>query len=265
MTTELAVREHPPIQQIRILGIPVHMVQIPDVVALMTHWIAHQRDRMHWVVVADMHAIIEAHKRPEFRSKIETSDLIVPDGISLIKVARRKGVPLKTRVTGTDLMKAFFAHHQHTGLKHFFFGDTDQTLLHLQNKLEETYPGIVIADCVSPPFRAVTPEEDAAMVQRINDTCPDVLWVGLGLPKQEQWIYEHRAQLHVPLVLGVGAAFKFLAGTVTRAPEWVGEFGLEWLWRFAHEPRRLWRRIMIEGVQFAGHVALELSGLRKYS
>ena len=265
MTAEVAVSERPPIQQIRILGIPVHMVQIPDVVALMTDWITHHRDRTHWVVVADMHAIIEAHKRPMFRSKIETADLTVPDGISLIKVARRKGVPLKTRVTGTDLMKAFFAHHQHTGVKHFFFGDTDHTLTRLRAKLGETYPGMIIADCYSPPFRPMTPEEDAAMIQRINDARPDVLWVGLGLPKQEQWIYDHRAQLHVPLVLGVGAAFKFLAGTVTRAPGWVGEFGLEWLWRFAHEPRRLWRRIMIEGFQFVGHVVLELSGLRKYS
>jgi N-acetylglucosaminyldiphosphoundecaprenol N-acetyl-beta-D-mannosaminyltransferase len=262
---ELAAGERPSIQQIRILGIPVHMVQIPDVVALMTDWITHERDRLHWIVVADMHAIIEAHKRREFRSKIETADLTVPDGISLIKVARRKGVPLKTRVTGTDLMKAFFSRHQHSGMKHFFFGDTDETLARLRKRLEQTYSGITIADCYAPPFRSLSIEEDAAVIRRINEAQPDVLWVGLGLPKQEQWIYTHRAQLNVPLVLGVGAAFKFLAGTVTRAPGWIGELGLEWLWRFAHEPRRLWRRIIIEGPQFVGHVALELSGLRKYS
>ena len=97
MATVLATIERPSIHQIRILGIPVHMVQIPEVVALMSHWIAYERDRTHWVVVADMHAIIEAHNRQDFRSKIETADLTVPDGISLIKVARRKGVPLKTR------------------------------------------------------------------------------------------------------------------------------------------------------------------------
>lgn len=265
MSTELAVKERMAIQQIRILGIPVHMVQIPKVVELMTDWIVRERHRTHWVVVADMHAIIHAYNQRDFRAKIETADLTVPDGVSLIKVARRKGVPLKTRVTGTDLMKAFFAHHQQTGIKHFFFGDTDQTLAVLQDKLEAAYPGMIIADRYSPPFRPLTPEEDAAIVRRINRAQPDVLWVGLGLPKQEQWIYDHRAQLNVPLVLGVGAAFKFLAGTVQRAPAWVGELGLEWLWRFAHEPRRLWRRIMIEGPQFVGHVALELSGLKKYS
>lgn len=257
--------ENPTVTRIHILGTPVHMVQIPEVVALMMRWVGDGRPRPHWIVVADMHAIIEAHKRPAFRAKIETADLTVPDGISLVKVARRKGVPLKKRVAGTDLMKAFFSASHERGCKHFFFGDTDETLVRLQEKLTQSYPGIHIAGSYSPPFRQVSPEEDADMVRRINEARPDVLWVGLGLPKQEQWIYEHLAQLNVPVVLGVGAAFKFLAGTVKRAPAWVGDCGLEWLWRLAHEPRRLWRRVMIEGPQFVGHVALELSGLRKYS
>jgi N-acetylglucosaminyldiphosphoundecaprenol N-acetyl-beta-D-mannosaminyltransferase len=265
MTTDRQIPGARAIQQIRILGTPVHMVQIPDVVGLMMQWVAGDRSCPHWIVVADMHAIIEAHKRPAFRSKIETADLTVPDGISLIQVARRKGVPLAKRVAGTDLMNAFFAASQTRGLKHFFFGDTNGTLVRLRQNLVQSYPGMVIADCYSPPFRPVTPEEDAEMIRRINDARPDVLWVGLGLPKQEQWIYDHRAQLHVPVVLGVGAAFKFLAGTVQRAPGWLGDLGLEWLWRLAHEPRRLWRRVMIEGPQFVGHVVLELSGLRRYS
>jgi N-acetylglucosaminyldiphosphoundecaprenol N-acetyl-beta-D-mannosaminyltransferase len=99
----------------------------------------------------------------------------------------------------------------------------------------------------------------------INDAKPDVLWVGLGLPKQERWIFDHLTRVQVPLIIGVGAAFKFLAGTVQRAPSWMGDRGLEWLWRFAKEPRHLWRRVLVDGPQFIGHVALELSGLRKYS
>lgn len=264
MTAVLAAGERPLIRQIRILGTAVHMVQIQDVVGLMMEWVTGDRAHPHWVVVADMHAIIEAYKRPEFRSTIETADLTVPDGISLIKVARRKGVPLAKRVAGTDLMKAFFAASKERGLRHCFFGDTDETLARLRENLAQSYPGMVIADCYSPPFRPITPDEDAAMIQRINEARPDILWVGLGLPKQEQWIYDHRARLDVPVVLGVGAAFKFLAGTVQRAPDWLGDLGLEWLWRLAHEPRRLWRRVMIEGPQFLGHVALELSGLKKY-
>jgi len=254
-----------PAAQIRILGVPVHMVQIPDVVGLMTDWAGHEQARPRWIVVADMHAIIEAHKRSEFRAMIRTADLTVPDGISLIKVARRKGVPLRTRVAGTDLMKAFFRHTQQSGLTHYFYGDTEETLTHLVRKLGENFPGTAIAGTYSPPFRPLTAEEDEAVIRRINEARPDVLWVGLGLPKQERWIYEHRDRLDVPLVLGVGAALKFLAGTVQRAPDWVGELGLEWLWRFAHEPRRLWKRVMIEGPQFVGLVALELSGFRKFS
>lgn len=251
--------------QIKILGIPVHMVQIPDVVSLMTDWATHEQERPRWIVVADMHAIIEAHKQSDFRAMIRSADLTVPDGISLIKVARRKGVPLRTRVAGTDLMKAFFRHTQGTGLTHYFYGDTAQTLAHLGLKLSEEFPGIPIAGSYSPPFRPMTTQEDEAIILEINQARPDVLWVGLGLPKQERWIYEHLDRLEVPLVLGVGAAFKFLAETVQRAPAWMGELGLEWLWRFAHEPRRLWRRVIIEGPQFVGHVVLELSGLKKYS
>lgn len=250
---------------IRILGTPVHMVQIPDVVGLTAQWLAHERSRTHWIVVADMHAVIEAHKRPDFGAKLVTADLIVPDGISLVKVARRKGVPLRGRVTGTDLMKAVLASQPEAGLRHFFFGDTEETLARLSARVRSEFPHAVVAGTCSPPFRPVTPDEDAAMVRLINESRPDVLWVGLGLPKQEQWIYDHRAVIDVPLVLGVGAAFKFLAGTVRRAPDWVGDWGFEWLWRLAHEPRRLWRRILIEGPQFVGHVLLELSGLRTYT
>jgi len=251
--------------QIRVLGVPVHMVQIPEVVSLMTEWATHEQERPRWIVVADMHAIFEAHKQPAFGAMIRQADLTVPDGISLIKVARRKGVPLRTRVAGTDLMKAFFKHTQGSGLTHYFYGDTPRTLTQLGLKLRDEFPGTAIAGWHSPPFRPMTAQEDEAIIREINRAGPDVLWVGLGLPKQEQWIYEHLDRLEVPLILGVGAAFKFLAGTVQRAPAWVGELGLEWLWRFACEPRRLWKRIMIEGPQFVGLVALELAGWRKFS
>ncbi len=250
---------------VRILGISVHMVQIPEVVSLMTAWAARREERPRWIVVADMHAIFEAHKRPDFRAMIAAADLTVPDGISLIKVARRKGVPLRTRVAGTDLMKAFFRRTQGTELAHYFYGDTTDTLARLGANVRAEFPGTNIVGSCSPPFRPLTAEEDDVMVKAINDARPDVLWVGLGLPKQERWIFEHLDRLDVPLVLGVGAAFKFLAGTVQRAPAWVGELGLEWLWRFAHEPRRLWKRVMVEGPQFVGLVAMDLSGWKKFS
>jgi len=255
--------EHIP--RLPIVGLPVHMVQIPEVVLLMTDWACVDRRRSHWIVVADMHAVVEAYQRIEFRRMLDHADLIVPDGIGLVRVAQWKGVPLRARVAGTDLMKAFFTSTKDMAIRHYFLGDTAETLSLLQAKLERTYPGFTIAGTCSPPFRSLTIDEDDAIVRQINDANPDVLWVGLGLPKQERWIFEHRQRLNVPLVLGVGAAFKFLAGTVRRAPDWVGDLGLEWLWRFAHEPCRLWKRIMVEGPQFVGLVVLELVGWSRFS
>jgi N-acetylglucosaminyldiphosphoundecaprenol N-acetyl-beta-D-mannosaminyltransferase len=248
-----------------IVGLTVHMVQISDIISLMTDCVCIDRQSGRWIVVADMHAVVEAHQRIEFRRMLDEADLIVPDGIGLVRVAQCKGASLRARVAGTDLMKAFFARTKEMGISHFFLGDTEETLSLLHANLERTYVGITIAGTCSPPFRALTPDEDDAIVQRINDAQPDVLWVGLGLPKQEHWIFQHRHRLEVPLVLGVGAAFKFLAGTVKRAPDCVGNLGFEWLWRFAHGPRRLWRRIMIEAPQFVGLASLDVTGLRKFS
>jgi N-acetylglucosaminyldiphosphoundecaprenol N-acetyl-beta-D-mannosaminyltransferase len=254
----------PRIPCLPIVGLPVHMVQIPDVVSLMTDWVCVDRGRGHWIVVADMHAVVEAHRDEEFRHMLGHADLIVPDGIGLVRVAQLKGSSIRARVTGTDLMSAFFEHTKSMGVSHYFFGDTDETLLSLRWNLERTYPGLSIAGAYSPPFRPLTQDENDAIIQQINDAAPDVLWVGLGLPKQERWIFEHRHRLDVPLVLGVGAAFKFLAGTVTRVPAGIGHMGFEWLWRFAHEPRKLWRRVMLEGPRFVGLAALDVTGVRKF-
>jgi N-acetylglucosaminyldiphosphoundecaprenol N-acetyl-beta-D-mannosaminyltransferase len=248
-----------------IIGLPVHMVQIPDVVSLMTEWVCIDRQRCRWIVVADMHAVIAAHQSLEFRRMLDQADLIVPDGIGLVRVAQCKGASIQTRVAGTDLMKAFFARTKSMDIGHFFLGDTEETLRRLKANVERTYAETTIAGTCSPPFRALTSDEDDAIVTQINEARPDVLWVSLGLPKQERWIFEHRHLLNVPLVLGVGAAFKFLAGTVRRAPDCVGHLGFEWLWRFAHEPRRLWRRVMVDAPQFVGLASLDVTGLRKFS
>jgi N-acetylglucosaminyldiphosphoundecaprenol N-acetyl-beta-D-mannosaminyltransferase len=248
-----------------VIGLPIHMIQIPDVVSLMTDWVCIDRQRCRWIVVADMHAAIAAHQCMEFRRMLDQADLIVPDGIGLVRVAQYKGASIQHRVAGTDLMNAFFARTKSMDISHFFLGDTEDTLRRLKSKLERTYTGLTIAGTCSPPFRSLTSEEDDAIVDVVNQARPDVLWVALGLPKQERWIFEHRHRLDVPLVLGVGAAFKFLAGTVRRAPGYVGHLGFEWLWRFAHEPRRLWRRVMIDAPQFVGLASLDVTGLRKFS
>ena len=121
-----------------------------------------------------------------------------------------------------------------------------------------------IARAHSPPFRPLSPEEEAQEIQIINQSNADITWVGLGLPKQERWIFEHKDMLNVPVAVGVGAAFKFHSGQVQRAPRWVGEKGFERLWRLIQEPKRVWRRALIDGPRFVGCIALELSGIKKY-
>lgn len=248
------------IASVRILGSSVHLVQIPEVLEIMAHWIEGGGSTCHHVVVTGMHGLIEGHKNEDFKAILNSSDLFVPDGISPIWIARHLGFPLEKRVTGSDLMFEFLKLAEKKGYRSFFYGDTVDTLELLTTRLNERLPGLQIAGTFSPPFHPLTHAEDVDVIRMINDSRSDVLWVGLGLPKQERWIYEHRSKLNVPVAVGVGAAFKFLSGKVKRAPSWIGDHGLEWLWRFIHEPKKLWRRVLIDGPRFLFYVGLELRG-----
>jgi len=211
-----------------------------------------------------MHGVIEAHKNPEFKDILNSADLFVPDGYSLVWAARRRGHSITHRVCGTDLMWEFLAVSEKEGYGNFFYGDTEETLDRLTTKLKQEFPNLKIVGAHSPPFRPLSPTEEAQELQIINDSEADIIWVGLGLPKQERWIYEHRDALKVPVAVGVGAAFKFHSGQVQRAPRWIGEKGFEWLWRLIQEPKRVWKRVLIDGPRFVGCVALELSRIKKY-
>ena len=258
MTTPLA---EPP--AIRVLGVRVHMVQMPQVLSILEQWIG-QRKKCHFVVATGMHGVMEAHRDEDFKAIINSADLFIPDGYSLIWVGRRRGFRLKRRVCGTDLMWEFLAVSQEKGYSNFFYGDTRETLDQLTLRIEREFPGLKIAGTHSPPFRPLSPEEQAQDIKTINESNADVVWVGLGLPRQERWIFQHKDALNAPAVIGVGAAFKFHSGQVTRAPEWAGNRGFEWLWRLAREPKRVWRRALIDAPRFASHVVLELAGIRKY-
>ena len=246
-----------------ILGVRINPVQTSDVLPLVEQWI-RERDKCRYIVASGMHGIMEARKDQGFKTVVDSADLFVADGFSIVWIARRRGFPLKQRVSGADFMWEFFKLAERKGYRSFFYGDTEDTLRILTTRLKEAFPGLQIAGMHSPPFRPLTPEEDAEEIRVINDSKADVVWVGLGLPKQERWMFEHRDKLDVPVTVGVGAAFKFLSGRVRRAPPWVGDHGFEWLWRFVSEPRRVWRRVLIDGPRFTWHVALELTGLKKY-
>jgi N-acetylglucosaminyldiphosphoundecaprenol N-acetyl-beta-D-mannosaminyltransferase len=250
---------------IRILGSRVNMVQTPQAVDTIRQWIASGERTCRHVVVTGMHGLIEGHKDRSFRAVLNAADLFVPDGISAVWIARLCGHALAKRVTGHDLMRGSLEMARQQGLRSFFYGDTTKTLDRMVGQLRVQFPGVQVAGTFSPPFRALSAREDEDIVRMINRARPDILWVGLGLPKQERWIAEHRHRLRVPVAIGVGAGFKFMAGAVQRAPAWIGDHGFEWLWRFVHEPRAMWRRDFIDGPRFVVNVAAELLHGRRHA
>lgn len=237
------------VKSIEVLGSKIDMVQIPDVIEMMDYWIKNEREKCHWIVATGMHGVMEAQRDKEFKNILSYADLWAPDGISLVWMARLNGFKLKRRAAGPDIFHEFLKFSADKGYKHYFYGDTEETLDNLCERLKKELPGIK-TESFSPPFRKLNLQEDEEIIKKINDAKPDVLWVGLGLPKQERWIFDHKEKLKAPVVVGVGAAFKFEAGTVKRAPSWMGNAGLEWLWRLFQEPKRVWRRVFVDAPQF---------------
>lgn len=238
-----------------ILGTKVHLVQNEDVLSQMESWISSKEERCHFIVNTGFHGIHVAIRDERFRQIVNSADLFSPDGIAAVWIAKLLGKKLPRRATSAELMAMYFDRANQTGYSSFFFGDTDETLADLKSSLERNYPGHRVAGTYSPPFRQHSEEEKQAMIDMINDARPDVLWVGLGLPKQERWISENLDRLRVPVAIGVGACFGFFSGKVKRSPDWVGELGFEWLWRLAAEPKKLMRRDLVEGPSFLMTVA----------
>ena len=221
----MSTQENP---SILVLGTKVHMVEIPEVVACMERWIESDQKICHHVVNSGMHGVMAAHRDTDLRSIFESVDLFAPDGILMVLLARLRGFKLKKKNTGPDVLWEFARSASEHGYRNYFYGDEESVLQRLDDKLMEAFPSLKIVGHRSPPFRQLTSEEDAADVEAINQAAPDVLWVGLGMPKQEQWISEHRGQLRVPVAVGAGAAFKFVSGDVSRGPSWLRNMGLEW-------------------------------------
>jgi N-acetylglucosaminyldiphosphoundecaprenol N-acetyl-beta-D-mannosaminyltransferase len=233
----------------QVLGVPIAAVQIPDVVTQMEEWIAC-RERSHYICVANVHVIMEGRRDPSFCEVLRSADLCVPDGMPLVWLGRHHGHALPRRVYGPDLLIDFCRTTKNSHYTHFFLGGRPGVAENLSHELQIRFPGVQVVGIYSPPFRQLTEEEDDAITAQINTAAPDVLWVGLGCPKQERWMREHRDKLQVPVVVGVGQAFDIHSGEVPQAPIWMRENGLEWLFRLYREPRRLWRRYFIYNTKF---------------
>jgi len=262
ISTPVSPAPSPGISAFRVLRTTIHAVQIGDVIDLFEQWILN-RERSRFVALCNVHMVMEAYKDTYFRSALTSADLVAPDGAPLIWAGRRHGFQLRRRVYGPDLFLEFCQTTAAKGYRHFLFGGHSGVPETVATRLTQCYPGIQIAGTCSPPFRKQSQAEHSEMIDQINRSNADVLWVALGCPKQELWIYENRDLLNVPIIIGVGQVFDIYAGRVRQAPRWARDNGLEWAFRLISNPRRLWRRYVIYNPQFLYNVALDRLGLLK--
>jgi N-acetylglucosaminyldiphosphoundecaprenol N-acetyl-beta-D-mannosaminyltransferase len=229
-------------ERIEIFGVEISAINMDDAIAAIEQWIEQRTP--HYVCIRDAHGVIASRKDSRLCEIHKQAGLVTPDGMPLVWLSRWLGATRVERVYGPDLMRAISARSPTHGYRHFYFGGAPGIADRLAASLAAANPGLNVVGTLCPPFRAFTPEEDADMVARINSTAPDIVWVGLSTPKQEYWMASHIHQINASVLIGVGAAFDFLAGTKRQAPTWMQRNGLEWLFRLCTEPRRLWRRYL---------------------
>ena len=214
--------------------------------------------KQRYVCVTPVHLVMAAQKDPGLREILNNSGLTTPDGMPLVWVGKLLGHHTIDRVYGPDLMINFSALADAAGYTNFYYGGGPGIAEKLAEKLGQRFPGLKVVGTYSPPFRPLTPEEDQQIVDMINEADPDVLWVGLGAPKQDKWMAEHKGRIKAPVMVGVGAAFDFLSGQKKQAPGWMQRNGLEWLFRLTSEPKRLWRRYLVTNTLFICSIVPQL-------
>ena len=230
-----------------ILGVNLAAIDMPWLLAFTEkHLGALSGD---YICVSNVHTTVTAWKDEAYRAVQNGGILAIPDGGPLSSTGRKRGYESMRRVTGPDYMLKAIELGLSKGWRHYFYGSTPETLEKMEKTLRERYPDIQIAGTYSPPFRALSPEEDGEIVEKINKTAPDFVWVGLGAPKQEIWMGAHQGKLH-GLMVGVGAAFDYTAGNISRAPQWMQKHNLEWLYRLMQDPKRLFKRYFVTNTTY---------------
>ena len=239
-----------------ILGMRVDATSYQDATTRICSWA--QAGESRYVCVAAVNNVIESHDHADFRQHMNGADLVTPDGMPLVWGLRLLGIGIASRVYGPHLTGVLCGRAVEEGIPVGFYGGTPDVLDALIAKLVRRYPGLVVAYRYSPPFRAPSPAEEEATREDIERSGARIVFVGLGTPKQERWMARHRGR--VPAVMiGVGAAFDFLADTKRQAPSWIQRIGMEWLFRLLHEPRRLWRRYLLGNPRFVVLFAAQLA------
>ena len=216
-----------------------------------------------YACAANVHMVMEAYGSEDFRNIINKADIITPDGMPLVLLLRILGLNGQKRVYGPTLMKHICEASAQSCVSVGFYGSTPETLKAFVHNLTDQFPNLKISYAYCPPFYPLTLEEDEALVKEINSSGAQILFVGLGCPKQERWMFAHRKRIKA-VMIGVGAGFDFFAGTKKQAPQWMMQIGLEWLFRLCTEPKRLWRRYLYNNPRFLCLAAMQLLNLRDF-
>jgi N-acetylglucosaminyldiphosphoundecaprenol N-acetyl-beta-D-mannosaminyltransferase len=248
--------------RLNILGVRVSAFDLDAAVADMEAAIAGNRRA--YACCCPVYTLMQGHERDDVRAALNGADWVTPDGMPVVWSLRARGAARVGRVYGPDLMAALSAVSARRGFAQYYLGGAPGVADALARGLQARFPGLRVAGTASPPLREPGIAEDPATLEAINRSGAQVVWVGLGSPKQDLWMARHRPLLTAPLLVGVGAAFDFLTGRQPQAPRWLQRAGLEWLFRLAAEPRRLWRRYLIYNPKFTLHLALQLTGVRHY-
>ena len=250
-----------PLQSVDVLGVRVSAVNMSQAVATIRSWIVD--DARNYVCVTGVHGIMESQRNGTIREIHNTAGLVVPDGMPLVWMAHRNGFNHVDRVYGPDLLLACCEQFQGPPFSHYFYGSADGVAERLVDRLRHRFPRLVVTGSYAPPFRTLSTVEEREIAERINAARPDIVWVGLSTPKQERWMHAQRSLLQAPVLIGVGAAFDFIAGLKRQAPLWMQHSGLEWAFRLATEPRRLWRRYLRNNPEFVWRLLrAEITGRR---
>jgi N-acetylglucosaminyldiphosphoundecaprenol N-acetyl-beta-D-mannosaminyltransferase len=261
MSTQLSIGLNTiltPSESVNICHVHVHATTMPQAVDLLSNYAATSTGPA-YVVTPNAQHVVLLKKDQHFREIYAHASLVLPDGFSLLLAARLFGKRLRERVTGVDLFKALCGRAAETGLRVYFMGGQPGSVDFAARKLKGAYPALIVAGthCPGRGFE-YDPKQLAEIARRIREVKPHILFVGLGAPKQENWIYEHGLKLGVPVCMGIGGSFEMVGGMTARAPRWVQRLGLEWLFRLAVEPRRMWKRYLIGNVQFMAMVIKQL-------
>jgi N-acetylglucosaminyldiphosphoundecaprenol N-acetyl-beta-D-mannosaminyltransferase len=239
----------------RLLGVRIGARSLADLVTAAQAAIA---DRRGWFVFAcaNPHSLVVARKDPKFREALEMASAVVADGVGCQWGAVLSGVPIGPRITGSDFFASIMATLNRSRGRAYFFGSSDAVLEKLAARVQRDFPQVAVA-MRSPPFRPWSEEENRQMIGDIRGFKPDVLWVGMTAPKQEKWVASNAARLEVPVIGSIGAVFDYYAGVTHRAPQWLCNLGLEWLYRLPREPNRLWRRTFVSAPVFLWYSLVE--------